>query len=266
MKQTRVKIALIQMFCEKGAIEDNLARIGHSLAEASRRGVDIVGLPEMSLTGYADPNRYPHAVITLDGPEVARLIQITRPYSMTVLAGLIEKNPTGKPFITQIVIRQGKLLSCYRKRTIKDEEVEWFTPGSDVPVWRHNGLTYGVAICADIENADVFAELAGQGAQVVFELAAPGLYGEQSTRNWRSGYEWWRGECDRYLSSYAREHRYWIGVATQAGRTLDEDFPGGGYLFAPNGERVFAAPDWSPGAAYLEIDLAAGQLVSTELD
>jgi hypothetical protein len=25
---------------------------------------------------------------------------------------------------------------------------------------------------------------------------------------------------------------------TQAGRTVDEDFPGGGYIFSPTGERV----------------------------
>jgi hypothetical protein len=64
---------------------------------------------------------------------------------------------------------------------------------------------------------------------VVFEVAAPGLYGEQATRDWRSGYEWWRGECHEYLSAYARDYGLWIAVATQAGRTVDEDFPGGEY-------------------------------------
>ncbi len=264
--KSRIKIALIQMFSEKGAIDENLARIAHYLDEAARRGIDIVGLPEMCLTGYADPTRYPQAVITLDGPEVARFRDMTRPYPMTVLAGLIEKNPNGKPFISQIVARQGELLGYYRKRTIKDNEVEWFSSGWDVPVWQHDGLTYGIAICADIHNAEVYSELAKKGAQLVFELAAPGLYGEQATHNWRSGFEWWHGECDKYLSAYAREHEYWIAVATQAGRTVDEDFPGGGYLFAPNGERLFATPDWSPGVAYLEIDLYSNRLVSAEIE
>jgi predicted amidohydrolase len=87
------------------------------------------------------------------------------------------------------------------------------------------------------------------------------LYGEQATRNWRSGFEWWEGECQKYLSAYAKKYGFWIGVATQAGRTIDEDFPGGGYLFAPNGERVYATPDWSPGAIYLEIDLETGRIL-----
>ena len=79
-----------------------------------------------------------------------------------------------------------------------------------------------------------------------------------ATRSWQSGYAWWEGECRKLLGGYAREHSCWIGVATQAGRTVDEDFPGGGFLFNPAGERVYTTEDWSPGTAYLEIDFAAG--------
>lgn len=89
----------------------------------------------------------------------------------------------------------------------------------------------------------------------MFELAAPGLYGDQATRNWRSGFEWWRDKCQEHLSEYARDTGMWIAVATQAGRTVDEDFPGGGYVFAPDGRRLYATPDWSPGASYVEIGL-----------
>ena len=53
----------------------------------------------------------------------------------------------------------------------------------------------------------------------------------------------------------------WIAVATQAGRTVDEDFPGGAYVFAPDGRRVHATPDWQPGAVYLGLDLATAEVV-----
>ena len=65
-------------------------------------------------------------------------------------------------------------------------------------------------------------------------------------------------EVLRDLPQYAREHGLWIAVATQTGRTVDEDFPGGGYLFNPRGERVFATADWIPGEVYLEVDLEGG--------
>ena len=246
------------MRCEKAAIFENLESMNDYLVEAAALQVDIVGFPEMSLTGYADPTRYPQVMLNLNGPEIARFLRVTRWFPGTVLAGFVEANPGGKPFITHIAARQGVLSGVYRKITIRDEEVEWFTAGQSIPVFQHDALTFGVAICADLKNRQVFSQINGQGARFIFELAAPGLYGDQETRDWQAGFEWWRGECQKYLASYARDDNAWILVATQAGRTVDEDFPGGAFVFAPGGKRVFATPDGSTRAVFLEIDLNNG--------
>ena len=249
------RVGLIQMRCEKAAIAETLGRITDFLAEAATRQVDIVGFPEMCLTGYADPTRYPEMMLNLNGPEIARFLHVTRKFSGTVLAGFIEANPDGKPFITQIAARNGALLGYYRKITIRDEEAEWFAAGQAVPVFYHDDLCFGIAICADLKNHEVFSQISNQGARLVFELAAPGLYGAQETRDWQAGFAWWEGECEKYLGSYGRDYGAWILVATQAGRTVDEDFPGGAFVFASGGKRVFASPDGSAGAVFLEIDL-----------
>jgi predicted amidohydrolase len=255
-------IGLVQMRCEKAAIAENTTSMTHYIAEARERNVDILGFPEMNITGYADPTKYPEAIIRLDGPEIEYVLKMTEGDSkMTVLAGLIEENPGQKPFITQMAIRNGELLDRYRKVTIKDEEAEWFSPGETVPVFTHGNLTFGISICADIGNEAVFATCARQGASIVFELAAPGLYGEQETRNWKSGFEWWEGECQKFLSAYTKTYGCWAAVATQAGRTIDEDFPGGGYVFTPDGQRLYATPDWQTGAVYLSIDFETDQIV-----
>ena len=255
MIDNRLKIGLIQMRCEKLAVEANLAQIEHYVAEAADRGVDFIGFPEMSIAGYADPLKQPTAIMRLDGPEVDQCVRFTANRSITALIGLIEENQVSKPFITHLVAQDGQLVGHYRKRTIIEEEALSFSPGEVVPVFKHNDLTFGIAICADIHSETVFAECAQQGAQIVFELAAPGLYGEQATRDWQAGFEWWRGECQTYLGRYAERYHVWIAVATQAGRTVDEDFPGGGYVFAPDGRCVYATPDGAPGAVYVEINL-----------
>ncbi len=257
-----LRIGLVQMRCEKAAFEMNMRHTLAYLEQAEAFGIDLVGFPEMNLTGYADPTRYPQAILALDGPEIGRFLQLTERFPAMVLAGLIEQNPAGKPFITQILVQQGKLLGVYRKITIQDEEVEWFSPGpGDVLVSECRGRTFGLAICADISNEAVFAACRRQGAGLVLELAAPGLYGEQANRNWQSGYAWWEGECQKWLSKYARQYGLWICVATQAGRTIDEDFPGGGYVFGPGGERLYATPDGTPGALYLGLDLENGRVI-----
>ena len=257
-----MKIALIQMVCEKGALQLNLEATARYIAEAAASGVDIVAFPETSLSGYADPQLYPDAVIGLDSPEVVQLLAMTRGKAMTVLAGILEKNPYGKPYITQIVARDGSMVGLQRKMTSGEAQSgqleDWHAIGNQVNVFTHNGITFGIAICADIDNAAVFAEHARLGASMVFELAAPGLYGEQATRNWSAGYNWWEGDVCKAMAHYAQKHRYWAAVATQAGRTVDEDFPGGAFVFAPDGRRVFATEDGTPGAVYLEIDLDTG--------
>lgn len=214
------------MLCEKGAIAENLKSLSHYVAEADTQGVDIIGFPEMSITGYADPTKYPEAIIRLDGAEIATILDMINGRNLTILARLIEENPRYKPFITQAVIRDGQLIGSYCKHTIEDEEAEWFSAGEQFSVFTHDDLTFGIAICADIGNEHVFAECARQGAQMVFELAAPGLNGEQATRNWRSGFEWLEHTCQEHLSGYTRKYGIWIVVATKAGRTVDEEFPG----------------------------------------
>jgi len=255
MVKSSLRIGLVQMVSEKGAVVENLRQTARYLEEAAEKGVDVVAFPEGSISGFIDPTRFPEAVLRLDGPEVGQFLELTQGLPCTVLAGIIEENGRYKPYITQLVARDGQLLGRYRKRTIENEEVALFSAGSSPVVFDHNGLMVGAAICADIGSEGVFADCAGLGARIVFEMAAPGLYGEQATRNWRTGFAWWEEECLSYFGRYAPAHNLWIAVATQAGRTCDEDFPGGGFVFAPDGRRLFATPDWSDGGVYLEIDL-----------
>ncbi|HYI15332.1 MAG TPA: nitrilase-related carbon-nitrogen hydrolase [Thermomicrobiales bacterium] len=252
-----MRIALVQMRCEKGDIAGNLSRIEAETAAAGERGVGIVVFPEMSITGYIEPAQRPEAVLDLDSEPVREFILMTDGRRVTALAGIVERNPEGKPFITQIVASDGRLAGVYRKITIVDEEADWFSPGQDVPIFEHRGVPFGISICADIDNPAVFAASVARGARFVLECAAPGLYGEQETRTWQTGYDWWREKCADQLGGYAREHRIYVAAATQAGRTVDEDFPGGGYLFGPDGATLAATADWSEGV--LDVEIPVGE-------
>lgn len=246
-------VGLVQMRCEKGALDENLASIRASLQAGCSQGVDIMCFPEMSITGSINPRQSPRAVLSLDGPEVARFAGLTADLPMTALAGLVEANPGGKPFITQVVAHGGRIVGVYRKQTIAWDEVDWFAPGATGAVFRHPKVTYGIAICADIETPQLFSGYARQGAHLVFEAAAPGLYGPQETRDWQAGYQWWQGECSRKPGQYARDNALFIAVATQVGRTRDEDFPGGGYVFGPDGTCLASTSTWCEGIVYAHL-------------
>lgn len=244
------------MRCEKGATAANIDETARLAAEAVAHGADVVAFPEMSLTGYVTPEPA-SAAIRRDGVELAQLARLTGSLTAVVVAGFIEHNPAGKPFITQVALRAGEPLGYYRKRNIAPDEADYFAPGYEPFVFEHAGHRIGLAVCADIDERQVFADCAAAQADIVLECAAPGLYGDQATRDWRSGWEWWRGECHEKLGRYARELGIHIGVSTQAGRTVDEDFPGGGYVFGPDGACIAETDDWREGM--LMVTLPAGQ-------
>src|SRR5579863_9160546 len=96
-------VALVQMRSEKGALAQNLDATVAALQRAAAAGAAVVAFPEASLSGYVDPTRYPHAVLRLDGPEVAAFVALTRGSLVAAIAGLLEARPDGElPYLTQI--------------------------------------------------------------------------------------------------------------------------------------------------------------------
>lgn len=243
------------MYCPKGEIQTNLATTKKYIQEAVSKNVDFICFPEMSITGYVSATNFPEALLDLDSPEINQFIEMTKGNNITAIAGIAEKNPNGQPFITQIVVYNGELLGYYRKTNITKDEKELFSSGSKISLFNHPKLKFGISVCADIDKIEIFEEYANQGVEIVFEAAAPGLYGSQETRNWQSGFNWWKNECWTKLSTYARTYKIYIVVATQAGRTVDEDFPGGGYVFNPEGEIIYSSPNWREGILYADIDV-----------
>lgn len=254
MKQ--IELGLVQMHCPKGEAQTNLTTTQKYIKEAASKNVDFICFPEMSITGYINSNNFPEALLSLDSSEITRFIKMTENNNVTAIAGIAEKNPNGQPFITQIIAHRGALLGYYRKINIVKDEKGLFSSGSKISIFNHPLLKFGVSVCADIDKREIFEEYTKQGAKIIFESAAPGLYGAQATRNWQSGFNWWKNECWTKLGTYARTYKIYIAVATQAGRTIDEDFPGGGYVFNPSGETIYSTPDWKDGILYADIDVS----------
>jgi predicted amidohydrolase len=176
-------------------------------------------------------------------------VELTAEHGIAASGGFIESNPGGKPLVTQVLAQDGRVVGVYRKNHVVDEEAEWFTPGNEAPVFPlrtpDGELVCALAICADSDRPDLFAAFARQGARVVLHSSAPGLYTRCSTpADWQAGFEWYTGYVGARLPVWAREQRLFIAVATQTGATVDEDFPGGSFVFGPDGTCLARAPDY----------------------
>ena len=89
--------------------------------------------------------------------------------------------------------------------------------------------------------------------------SAPGLDGRKTDDvSWREGFHWREGCGLGDAIGHAKRLNVWVAVATQAGTTVDEDFPGIAALVSPAGTVVDRLPDWRPGTLLVEIERPAG--------
>jgi predicted amidohydrolase len=256
----KLKIGLAQMRCEKGDWEGNLRRTEELMSEAAALGCEVVVFPEMGLSGYCYDENYTEAARALDSIEVRRFVDLTARYGVAASGGFIEANGGDKPFVTQVLAHNGRVVGAYHKVHVVDEEAELFSPGGEMPVFKlpvgGEELTCGLAICADSDRPDLFARFAEQGARVVFHSSAPGLYERRTGEaSWRAGYDWYRGYLGERLPGYARENKLAIATATQCGATADEDFPGGSFVFGPDGSCLARTEDYREALLVYELDV-----------
>lgn len=156
-------------------------------------------------------------------------------------------------FITQLYAYGGRLVGSYRKRHLGEGESAYRTGAGD-GLFQLGAVRFGIAICAESEVDLPWRSAAVAGASVVFFCAAPGLTGRRTDQDgWRQGHLWWerRGLADAIR--HARRHRLWVALATQAGSTQDEDFPGLAALVSPDGEVTHRLPDWHPGELVVDL-------------
>lgn len=248
-----MRALLVAMNAGKGALADNLDRHLEALELATSLGCDVAVFPEMSLTGSVDPATHAERAVGCDAPAVARIVAATGHVGTAAVFGIAEAEG-GRFYITQCYAAGGILVGRYRKRFLGEGE-EAFAIGGGPTTFDLDGVRFGIVICAEAHDEDAWADLAEAGAQVAFLCAAPGLHGRRiDEAAWREGHSWWVDAGLGDACRQARAHGLHVGIATQAGATDDEDFPGLAALVAPNGQVVARTPDWRPGT--LAVDFA----------
>lgn len=249
-----MRLALASIRCEKGDLDANLARHVDVLEQALRQGCDLAVFPEMSLTGSVDPRVRPDHLVGVDDAAVGELIDQARRRHVAVLFGVAESAPGG-PFITQAYAHHGAIRGIQRKRHLGEDE-EGYLTGRETLRAELGAVRFGSVICA--EGSEPWAwDRSSAGASLVCFSSAPGLYGRRTTEaSWRSGFEWWDGHGLAQVREHAARLGVWVAMATQAGSTIDEDFPGIAALVAPSGEVVERLPGWDEGVLVVDVPIS----------
>ena len=242
-----MRLLLTAPRCGKGDLDGNLQRHRKLHAAGREAGCDLVLLPEMSLTGY-DAG----AALTLTDEIVTALVADSRDgprLSFGLCEAAAAGETDGRPQITQVLAGEGVVHAVHRKYALPPDERPEFRAGVGFETVPVEGTTTVTAICAEVGSEEPYS----LGADVVLAPSAPGLYGPRrvSDQDWQSGFDWWRGsvraDAERLLHPGG-----WLALSTQAGATVDEDFPGWAALIGPGGVIHDELPDWREGVLVVE--------------
>jgi len=243
---------LAALTAEKGRPYANLGLHLEVLDEAARNDCEVAVFPEFSLTGSVDPGRHPEWLLPVRDDTVRMLTAATGRTKVGAVFGIGEMADDG-PYITQLYAEGGRLRSRHRKRHLGEDE-QGYRIGDETNVFETAGRRAGVVICAEGGVDFTWKAIAAQRGSLVFFCSAPGLHGRRTDEaSWRAGFAWWE-ECGLGdARRHAVEQQTWVAMATQAGSTFDEDFPGLAALVAPTGEVVARSPDWLPNNLIVDI-------------
>jgi len=160
-----MRIAHCQFESWCGDFDHNLARFEEGLKRAEDERVAIVTFPECFLTGY--PDNEPEArrgAFAADSEKMAKLLDITSRHEPLAIVGLNEVRGADL-YNTAAIVHRGHLLGTYSKCSAY---MSFYKQGRDFPVFEHQGVKFGVLICADGGYIDPARILALKGARIIF--------------------------------------------------------------------------------------------------
>ncbi|MFQ6058490.1 MAG: carbon-nitrogen family hydrolase [Anaerolineae bacterium] len=221
----RITVSLAQMDVQLGQPERNLARARDLVAEAKRRGSDIVLLPELWATGYDLDNAAKYAT-PADQGLFAATADLAREHSIHI-AGSLLSTRGGHIYNTAVLFAPtGEALGEYSKIHLFRlmEEEKYLTAGDQTPVFDLPWGKSALAICYDLRFPELFRKYALGGAVIVFLVAE---WPHPRLAHWRT-----------LLWARAIENQCFVVACNRVGESKGQRFFGHSAIYDPWGEIV----------------------------
>jgi 5-aminopentanamidase len=229
---TRMRVAAYQAPLLHPGSLDALTLIRRRVEQCEADDVAILCCPEGILGGLAD---YTDDPIRLAVP-TGRIGSVLAPLAsdtVTTIVGFTELADDGRLYNSAAVWHRGAVAGVYRKHHPAIRR-SVYAAGADTPVFRVNGLTFGIVICYDSTFAEPAARMAAEGATVLFVPTNNGLPHSRAAEDIVVQAR----KCD---VARATENNVWIVRADVAGRTSALLSAGSSGIVCPDGSVLRAA-------------------------
>ena len=194
------RIGLVQMACDADR-DTNLAKAEAKIAEAARKGAQVVCLPELFTGPYfcqTEDYKLFDLAEPIPGPSTDRLAAAAKANGVAVVGSLFEKRMPGVYHNTATVHdADGSFLGIYRKMHIPDDplylEKYYFTPGdTGWKVFDTKPAKVGTLVCWDQWYPEAARLTALQGAEVIFYPTAIGWHPKEKAEFGEAQHQAWQ--------------------------------------------------------------------------
>jgi predicted amidohydrolase len=250
VKQRLVTLGLIQMSCT-GTRKENLAKALDSVAEAAKRGAQIVALPELFLGPYFcqrpdDMDAFATAE-SIPGPTTQALSAAAAKHRIVLIGGSIfEKTEQGRYYNTCPMFgTDGKMLGTYRKSHIPEDilyhEQRYFSPGDtgirvvDTPYGKIASL-----VCFDQWFPEAARIATLRGAELLIYPTAIGILDGSVEENITGD---WEGMWKAVQLGHAAANTVYVAAANRVSHEGAITFWGGSFIADPAGRITAQARD-----------------------
>lgn len=222
----RMKVAAYQAPLLNSGSMEALALIQRRVEQCEADEVSFLCCPEAILGGLADYSHDPTGCAVATGRIGAMLAPLASD-TVTTIVGFTELGDDGRLYNSAAVWHRGSVAGVYRKRHPAIRR-SVYAAGADTPVFRMDGLTFGVVICYDSNFSEPAFRMAVQGATVLFVPTNNGLPHSRAEEDLPAQAR----EAD---VARATENNIWIIRADVAGRTSELVSSGSSEIVRPDG-------------------------------
>jgi NAD+ synthetase len=245
-----MKIAVAQINSVVGDLSGNAAKILRYAEEARQGGATLLLTPELSLCGYP-----PEDLLLRDGfnraCDQALQALATQLSGIAVIVGHPHESG-GHHYNAASVLRNGEVIATYYKYALPNyavfDEQRYFDAGSAPCVFEHEGVRFGLNICADVWTPMAMRNAREAGAQVMLVLnASPYAMQKQENRY-------------RALRERIGENALPVIYANLLGGQDELVFDGGSFALNADGALAALAPRFEE--TLLQVEIGADLRVS----
>lgn len=227
-----MKVAAYQAPLLPAGSRDAAGLIRAQVTWCEAQGIGVLCCPEAVLGGLADHVERP-AEIALDADALRRAVLPLASDTVTVVIGFTEIEGSGRLYNAAAVVQQGAVTGVYRKQHPAIRR-SVYDAGDQTPVFRIDGLTFGIVICNDSNFPDLAAAMAAQGATALLVPTNNALPLA------RGGAEL-PAQATKVDVATATANRLWVVRADVAGRANGLISYGSSAIIDPQGRVVSAA-------------------------